>query len=651
MFSLSSLNDIAETLTSTGDFNATLRSLLHLVSGVLTISKGAVLLYDPTSKILTTEAARGLDDVQPNLALDSTWVQSLTDENRPLLRDELQRLIPDLNGERDRCYDNLRSYMWVPLVSQDHLVGILSVSERFHLLPFGEQDLSLLANMARHIAVCIYNNRLVEEKRAAERYSHNVMTSIASGVITTGLDGYIVSANEAAERILNTRPAMLVGTLIHSLADYLDNDEILDLIKSAEGSGMSNHTSQMECKVNGRELVIDMSVAPLHSESGKLQGLVIALDDLSEERRIRSIFKRYVSDTVVDMALRQEEQPALGGEHRDVVVVFTDLRGFTRMQAEQGPEATMAMLNEYYESMVEVITRHNGTLSRIAGDGLMIIFGAPVDFDDKMNRALSTVLDMRIALEILNERRTVKGKEPLGMGIGISSGPVLAGNVGARQRMEYTVIGDSVNLAARLVDIADAGQILISDEIHPVVQVQFHTRAFRTIRMKGKTDPVPVYELLGPRISSEEAIATERDQTGNRTTQVIELNLPMIPDMELTAGQTAAAVAEFMGLPPTKVEEVRLALIEACINAIEHSNSKDRKFHISISMEDDLVVLIQDFGDGFEADSTRDQLRARASRETLLKRGWGLKLMEEMMDEVEVRSGKKGTTIRMMKKR
>ena len=651
MFSLSSLNDIAETLTSTGDFNVTLRSLLYLVSGVLTISKGAVLLYDPTSKILTTRAARGLDDAQPNLALDPTWVQSLTEENRPLRRNELQKLIPGLNGERDRCFDQLRSYMWVPLVAQDEFVGVLSVSDRFHLLPFEEQDISLLANMARHIAVCIFNNRLVEEKRAAERYSHNVMTSIASGVITTGLDGHIVSVNEAAERILVTNQAMLIGMQIHNLADDLDNDQILDLIKSAEESGVSDHVSQMDCRINGRDMVIDMSVAPLHDESGTLQGMVIALDDLSEERRIRTIFKRYVSDTVVDMALHQEHQPALGGEHRDVVVVFTDLRGFTRMQAEQGPEATMAMLNEYFESMVEVIARHSGTLSRIAGDGLMIIFGAPIDFDDKMYRALRTVLDMRTALATLNGRRIKEGKEPLSMGIGISSGPVLAGNVGARQRMEYTVIGDSVNLAARLVDIADSGQILISDEIHRGVQAQFHTRAFRTIRMKGKTDPVRVYELRGPRIAGEEATEIVQDQNAIGTARVIEISLPMIPDMELTAGQTAAAVAEFMGLSAAKVEEVRLALIEACINAIEHSNSKDRSLHISISMDDNLVILIQDFGDGFEADSMRDELRARASRDTLLKRGWGLKLMEEMMDEVDVQSGKKGTTIRMMKKK
>ena len=653
LFSMSSLSDIGETLTSTGDFNATLRSLLHLVLGVLTISKGAVLLYDPTMKILSVRTSRGLRGTRPPMALEEEWVRDLTRENLPLERAELVRIIPNLGGERDSCLDQLQSHFWVPLVARNRLMGILSVSDRFMKQPYSEQDLSLLATMARHIAVGIYNHTLMEETLAVQNYNQNILTSIASGVISTDLDGRIVSVNQSAERILRLEGDKLVGTMCKRLSRHLNNEGITNLMKTVEDTGARNEVSQLNCRIADSQLVLDVSVAPLINQEGNLSGLVIALDDLSEESRIRNIFKRYVSDRVVDMVLHPENRLSLGGEHRDIVVVFTDLRGFTRMQEEQGPEATVLMLNEYYEAMVEVIVRHNGTLSRIAGDGLMILYGAPISFEDKMERAIQTVLDMRDALNDLNEQREAAGKEPLGMGIGISSGHVLAGNIGSPQRMEYTVIGDPVNLAARLVDIAEGGQILISDDVYQQIKDHFFAGHFRTIRVKGKQRPVHIYELLGAKGEhEEEEIVPLKAQTIHTPSSEMELTIPMLPEMELAAGKTAAAAAEFMGLEKDKVEEIRLALIEACINAIEHSNSKERKVHISFSMgEEELVITIQDFGEGFEVDDMRQHLEERASDKTLLKRGWGLTIMEELMDVVEVISSKKGTTIRMVKRR
>jgi class 3 adenylate cyclase/anti-sigma regulatory factor (Ser/Thr protein kinase) len=399
--------------------------------------------------------------------------------------------------------------------------------------------------------------------------------------------------------------------------------------------------------------VLDIRISPLISRDDILNGLVITLDDLSEENRIRRIFTRYVSDRVVDMVLRPDTRPALGGDFRDVVVVFTDLRGFTRIQETQGPEETVRMLNEYYEVMFDIIARHNGTLSRIAGDGLMILYGAPISVDDDMGRAIHTVLDMREALILLNERRTAAGKEEIGIGVGISAGRVLAGNVGSPRRMEYTVIGDPVNIAARLVDIADSGQILVSEDVFLQARDRFYAHYVRSIRVKGKQRPINIYALKGTESVGTELEGVQEDEGAmQKPSGEIDLTIPLLPEMELAAGKTAAAVAAFMRLDENTIEEIRLALIEACVNAIEHSKSKDRKIHINFVIHDDaLEITIQDFGEGFDTEDIRRRMAKRVSSDKLLKRGWGLTIMEELMDDVEVQSGGKGTTIRMVKKR
>jgi class 3 adenylate cyclase/CheY-like chemotaxis protein/anti-sigma regulatory factor (Ser/Thr protein kinase) len=344
--------------------------------------------------------------------------------------------------------------------------------------------------------------------------------------------------------------------------------------------------------------------------------------------RIQDIFRRYVSDQVVDMALRPETRLTLGGEEHDVVVMFSDLRGFTQMQEKQGPEETVAMLNAYHEEMVQVISQHNGTLSRMAGDGLMVLFGVPVAFGDELERAIRTSLEMRGALHRLNDQRSEAGKDPLQMGI---------------------VVGDAVNLASRLVDIAASDQILVNREVNQQIKDRFRVEYFRTIRVKGKQRPVDIYELEGVRGAG--VMSGSAKEGVRRSSGEIDLTIPMLPDMELVASKTAAAVAEFMKLEEDKVEEIQLALIEACLNAIEHSKSKEGKVYINLAIHDDeLEIAFQDFGEGFDVEEIQKGIVARAPGK-LLKRGRGMRIMEGLMDTMEVQSGSKGTLIRMIKRR
>jgi adenylate cyclase len=218
---------------------------------------------------------------------------------------------------------------------------------------------------------------------------------------------------------------------------------------------------------------------------------------LREKEMIKRAFTRYVAREVVEEVLKDPENMVLSGERREVTVLFCDIRGFTPLSERLAPEEVVALLNEFYTLMIETTFKNDGTLDKFLGDAVMSIFGAPIAHPDHALRAVRTALAMQAGVRGLNESRAAKGKEPITVGIGVSAGEVVAGTVGTEERMEYTVIGDSVNLASRLESSAVPGQILISqrtlDKVHDLVRV----RGLGLIKVKGKEEEVGVYEVLG----------------------------------------------------------------------------------------------------------------------------------------------------------
>jgi adenylate cyclase len=218
---------------------------------------------------------------------------------------------------------------------------------------------------------------------------------------------------------------------------------------------------------------------------------------LREKEMIKRAFTRYVAREVVEEILKDPEQLALTGERREVTVLFCDIRGFTPLAERLSPEEVVSLLNEFYTLMIETTFKHDGTLDKFLGDAVMAVFGAPIAHPDHAMRAVRTALAMRNGIAELNEQRVSQGKIPIGIGIGLSLGEVVAGTVGTEDRMEYTVIGDSVNLAARLVANArPAGRILISQRTYERVQDLVEVKGLGPLKVKGKEEEVEVYEVL-----------------------------------------------------------------------------------------------------------------------------------------------------------
>jgi adenylate cyclase len=217
---------------------------------------------------------------------------------------------------------------------------------------------------------------------------------------------------------------------------------------------------------------------------------------LREKEMIKRAFTRYVAREVVEEVLKDPEQLTLSGERREVTVLFCDIRGFTPLAERLTPEQVVSLLNEFYTLMIETTFKHDGTLDKFIGDAVMAVFGAPIAHPDHAIRAIKTALDMQSGVAELNERRTAVGKEPIRVGIGVNLGEVVAGTVGTEDRMEYTVIGDSVNLAARLESNAKPGRILISQHTYERVQDLVKAMPLGSLKVKGKEEEVEVYEVV-----------------------------------------------------------------------------------------------------------------------------------------------------------
>jgi adenylate cyclase len=218
---------------------------------------------------------------------------------------------------------------------------------------------------------------------------------------------------------------------------------------------------------------------------------------LSEREKIKTAFGKFVNKQIAELVLKKEVK--LGGERKDVVVFFSDIRSFTEMAETLEPEEVVEFLNQYMTRMVRCITRSKGIVDKYIGDAIMAVWGAPVSTGNDAFYAVNAALMMRNELLEFNMERMEKGKNPVHIGCGIHCGPVLSGQIGSEDRMEYTVIGDTVNIASRIeaLNKAFATDILITEETAHRVAGIFRLEPMKMIKVKGKSDPMQIYAVLG----------------------------------------------------------------------------------------------------------------------------------------------------------
>jgi len=225
-----------------------------------------------------------------------------------------------------------------------------------------------------------------------------------------------------------------------------------------------------------------------------------------EKKKIRGAFQYYLTASVINELLKDPTKLKLGGDKKDLTVMFSDIRGFTTISEKLTPEELVRLLNEYLTAMTDIVFKYEGLLDKYIGDAIMAVFGAPVDQPDHALRSCRTALEMMATLKGLQQKWAAEGRPFVDIGVGINSGDMVVGNMGSNMRFDYTVMGDNVNLSSRLEGINKeyGTHIVISEFTYEVVKEEVFCRELDAVRVKGKKLPVKIYELICERKDAAE---------------------------------------------------------------------------------------------------------------------------------------------------
>ncbi|HYC38799.1 MAG TPA: GAF domain-containing protein [Usitatibacter sp.] len=477
-----------------------LGSLLKRVMGeatrMLNAERSTLFLNDEKTNELWSEVGQGLESTQirmPNhLGIAGAVFTTGKSINIPHAYADLR-----FNPAFDRKTGYFtRSILCVPIVNKHgKTIGVTQVLNK-HGGPFGPQDESRLRAFTAQISISLENAKLFADVQNMKNYSEAMLESMSNGVVTLDDAGRVATCNAAGLRILRMAPEQILRRPATEVFAG-DNAWILEKVARVETSGHSEVTMDAEMTVNGERVSTNLTALPLVAAEGKRLGSMLLIEDISNEKRLKSTMSRYMDPGIADQLLSSGAE-ALGGQGTMATVLFSDIRAFTTISEALGPQGTVAFLNEYFELMVECIQREGGMLDKFIGDAIMAGFGIPVAHDDDVDRALRASIAMLRALREWNVQRSAEGKPAVDIGIGLNTDMVVSGNIGSKKRMDYTMIGDGVNLASRLESACKqyGAHILASEFTLKAARGTYRTREIDLVVVKGKTQPVAIHEVL-----------------------------------------------------------------------------------------------------------------------------------------------------------
>ena len=403
-----------------------------------------------------------------------------------------------------------RSILCVPIINKDgKCIGCTQALNKKGG-GFTDEDESRLKAFTQQVAIALENAKLFEDVAKERAYNHSMLTSMSNAVITIDDEGKIITCNKAGLKILKIRATDIVGK---KADDFFTNGRswILDNINKCEETKENELLMDTEFEVGTHEeenletVSANISFLPLENQDpdGRMEksdghlGTLIMIEDISDEKRMKSTMSRYIDPGIAEQ-LMSSGTDIMGGQETIATLLFSDVRGFTTITETLGAQGTVSLLNEYFDIMVEAITEQGGMVDKFIGDAIMAGFGIPVSNGDDEDRGVRAGINMISRLWEWNVQREKEGKLPVDMGLGLNTDKVVSGNIGSSKRMDYTMIGDGVNLAARLESACKqySARILISDYTYQKLKGTYQIRYIDDVVVKGKTEPVGVREVL-----------------------------------------------------------------------------------------------------------------------------------------------------------
>ena len=413
--------------------------------------------------------------------------------------------------------ERMQSGMALPISTPKARIGIVvlnSLQPHFYnraRFQFLDSFVSLAGGMLHNARMFTELQEYLRHIEELERYQENVFASMTNLLVTTDESGRIHYFNRAAAERLGLSEANTNEQLGSVFRKSLSKSVVSSLDRVKE-TGSSILGIEGIYRDKAGDMDFSLTVSPLVGKRGRHEGLTLLFTDqtaekelkqqmhvVSEERRlIKDMFARYLSNDIIQTLVDNPELVKPGGGSKQATILFADIRGYTSFSEGKDPGYIVEVLNEYFTEAVEIVIRHRGYIDKFIGDCIMAAWGVPM-----VNEEYDAVQAVSCAVEIqelvnAKSRAFFTGKaSKLRIGIGMHTGPLVAGNLGSARRMDYTVIGDTVNIAARLEGVAGAGEVIITGDTRRHLGDAFKLEERAAVRVKGKTKAIPIFNVIG----------------------------------------------------------------------------------------------------------------------------------------------------------
>jgi adenylate cyclase len=488
--------DIVTDITSEIDLNAVLQKVMSEARRLLDAERSSLFLNNEKTNELWSQVGEGLGATEIRLP-NSVGIAGHVFTTGEIVN--IPHAYADLRF--NPAFDKqtgffTRSILCVPIINKHgRTIGVTQVLNKIGG-PFTAEDESRLKAFSAQVSIALENAKLFNDVQNMRNYNESMLQSMSNGVITLDEDGRIKTCNSAGLRIIQRRLADILQQPVETIFDG-SNSWILERLNRVAEINAADSTMDAELRFKGKTFSVNVTLLPLISVEKRPIGSMIVIEDFTNEKRVKSTMSRYLDPQLADQLLESGEE-ILGGKSTLATVLFTDIRGFAALTEELGPQGTVSLLNEYFTIMVDCLQREGGMLDKLIGDAMMAAFGIPFPKGDDEDRAVRAAISMTTALAAWNRLRKENALRPIDMGIGVNTDVIVSGNIGSPKRMDYTMIGDGVNLASRLESACKQyhARILISENTLNRLNGRYRIRDVDRVVVRGKSEPVGIYEVL-----------------------------------------------------------------------------------------------------------------------------------------------------------
>ena len=415
----------------------------------------------------------------------------------PVLRQFVREIGPQNDPEFAKAFTQLESFLQGAAAAAGNAY-VEIVSRR---LESKNQELNALnQRLAAHEKLATSEAKEASSALAAmNEFNRRVLESLTSGLLVVQTGTQIVTLySSRMEEILGIPTEQVVGKPITEALAGIAGLPLAEHIRLVRSLGRLPVTKLRLKLPNGRSRAVLTRAHRMYDAAGKPEGTVVMVDDVTERELLVDSFSRYVSRDLVQRLIARGETMSLGGEQRTCTILFADIRGFTSIAETSTPEELHELLNEYFRVVIGAIVDRGGFIDKFVGDKAMALFTAGRDSAEGAAAALDAASDIVQRLRKLNRERAAAGRQVIDVGIGINTGDVMLGNIGSEERMDFTAIGDAVNIADRLQAIAKAGEIVAGDGTVKLAPKRFTFRGLGQTALKGRTATVAISQLEIP---------------------------------------------------------------------------------------------------------------------------------------------------------